>query len=475
MSRRAHLHVLPTGLTARSAMVSVLVAVLVMGAMGLTLWALTRQSQALDTLRQVQVEQLMASTRLMQQADLLDNESAMLASARTQAERRAAWVALTDRITWVNKLVDELQLPPAEAALGGELAHRISQIEENARALNAAVTQRLDEPGNDEADQAVSRLQEDIGSMTAGLSTQLGLVAANSRRLLAEQSAQLAEDVQAHRRMTIVVGLLLLLAVLAAALWFNRVVVRRVLTLKRMVDEGDVAPQALARGAPDEISNLAQTMGSYVARIKAHEREMNRANEELVFLADHDVLTQLPNRRFFEKRAMRRVAQPGEPLWVLIGDIDHFKHINDRHGHAIGDQALVHVASLLRANLREGEALARFGGEEFVAVIPAPTADAVYRIVERVRAVVAGTPMALPQGGSLGMSISFGLAPIEAPQAAGDATAPRRALDAALRAADDALYVAKRCGRNRVQLAPLGEPLVAAPATQPESGAPLEV
>ena len=238
-----------------------------------------------------------------------------------------------------------------------------------------------------------------------------------------------------------------------------------------MVDEGAVAPQALAVGAPDEISSLAQTVGSYVARIQAHEREMNRANEELAFLADHDVLTQLPNRRFFERRAMRRVAQPGGPLWVLMGDIDHFKQINDQHGHAIGDQALVHVAGLLRANLREGEALARFGGEEFVAVIPAQTAEAVYSVVERVRAAIAATPMALPDGGQLGMSISFGLAPIAAPPAAqaGDAAAPRRALDIALRAADDALYVAKRCGRNRVQLAPPGAAsAAAAPAAQGE-------
>ncbi len=126
----------------------------------------------------------------------------------------------------------------------------------------------------------------------------------------------------------------------------------------------------------------------------------------------------------------------------------------------------MHVAGLLRTNLREGEALARFGGEEFVAVVPAPTADAVFGIVERVRAAVAATPLALPSGENLSMSISFGLAPIVPPvaEAADDASAARRALDAALRAADDALYVAKRCGRNRVQLAPQ-----LAPATPPQT------
>ncbi len=464
MSSRARPRLVPTGLTARSALVSLTVALLVVGAMGLTLWGLTRQSEALDRLSQGEVEHLMASTRLLQQADLLDNEAATLAAARSHAQRRAAWVALTDRLTWVEKLVVDLQLPPEDAALAGELAHRITQIEENGRALNAVVRAHIDDPASEAGAEAVTRLQQANEAMAAELSMQLGLVAANSRRLLADQARQLAQDVEAHRRTTIGLGLGLLLAVVIAALWFEVNVVRRVRLLKHMVDAGEATPPARSLAAPDEISGLAQTMGSYVSRIRAHEQEMQRVNQELAFLADHDTLTQLPNRRFFEARAMRRAAQPGEPLWVLIGDIDRFKSINDQHGHATGDAALVHVAGLLRTNLREGEALARFGGEEFVAVIPAPTADAVFGIVERVRAAVAATPLPLPGGESLPVSISFGLAPI-APPAAGaadDAGAARRALDAALRAADDALYVAKRCGRNRVQLAP--QPAPATPA-----------
>lgn len=460
MSDRSRFPHRPAGLTARSALVSLAVALLVIGAMALTLWALTRQSQALAQLREVQVEHLMASTRLMQQADLLDNEAARLAVARTHAERRAAWVELTDRITWVGKLIDALHLPPGDAPQAGELAHRVSQIGEHSRALHTAVTQRIDEPGNAAHEQAVARWMEGIEIMTGALSTQLGLVAANSRRLLAEQSRQLAQDVAAHRNTTIVLGLGLLLAVVAAALWFDRKVVRRVLALKRIVDEGVGTPPEGA-GPHDEIGSLAETVRSYIRRIQAHEQELSRANKELAFQADHDALTQMPNRRFFERRAMHRVAQPGGPLWVLIGDVDRFKQVNDQHGHVIGDRALVHVASLLRANLRDGEALARFGGEEFVAVVPAPTADAVYRIVDRVRAAVAATPMPLPGGGGLAMSISFGLAritPVPADAAEGDESAARRALDAALRAADDALYLAKRSGRNRVEIARAGAP-----------------
>ena len=475
MSLQSRFRFALTGLTVRSAGVSLAVALLVVGAMAVTLWALTRQSQALERLSQVEVEQLMASTRLLQQADLLDNEAGMLAAARTHAERRTAWVALTDRITWVDKLLSDLNLPSDESLPPGELAHRISQLEENGRALNAAVHESIDQPASDAHRQAVLQLRQGNEEMAATLSTQLGLVAANHRRLLAEQSRQLAQDVAAHRNTMIVIAALLLLAVAAAAVWFERVVVRRVLLLKRMVDDGDVLPQALGSGAPDEIASLAQTMGSYVARIRAHEREMNRVNDELTFLADHDTLTQLPNRRFFESRALRRVADPRGPIWVLIGDIDRFKQINDQHGHAVGDLALIHVANLLRTNLRGGEALARFGGEEFVAVVPAPTADAVYSIVERVRAAVAATPMPLPDGGSLPVSISFGLAPIDPPVAMpADAAAPRRALDAALRAADDALYVAKRCGRNRVQLAPVAKPPAPAPAARPARGEALE-
>lgn len=472
MSSRTRFRLVPTGLTARSALVSLAVAMLVMGAMALTLWALTRQSEALDRLSQGEVEHLMAATRLLQQANLLDQEASTLASAAGHAQRREAWVALTDRLTWVEKLVVELGLPPEDAALAGELAHRITQIEENSRALHAAVRARIDDPASEAGAQAVARLKQANEAMTAELSAQLGLVGANSRRLLDAQTRQLAQDVEAHRRTTIGLGLALLLAVIVAALWFEVNVVRRVHLLKRMVDEGEATPPAQTLVMRDEISSLAQTVGSYVSRIRAHEQEMRRVNEELSFLADHDALTQLPNRRFFETRAMRRAAQPGEPWWVLIGDIDRFKQINDQHGHAIGDAALVHVAGLLRTKLREGEALARFGGEEFVAVIPAPTADAVFSIVERVRAAVAASPLTLPSGERLSMSISFGLAPIlPAPATTEDEAAPRRALDAALRAADDALYVAKRCGRNRVQVAPqpTPAPTPAAPTVRGEA------
>jgi len=121
-------------------------------------------------------------------------------------------------------------------------------------------------------------------------------------------------------------------------------------------------------------------------------------------------------------------------------DIDHFKRINDVHGHDAGDRTLVAVADQLRSTCRQGDLVARWGGEEFVMLLPETQGDQAHALAERLREAFAGTAVALGNGGSTTFTASFGVA------VRSDATS----LEDVLRASDAALYAAKDAGRDRV-------------------------
>jgi diguanylate cyclase (GGDEF)-like protein len=170
-----------------------------------------------------------------------------------------------------------------------------------------------------------------------------------------------------------------------------------------------------------------------------------------------DGLTGLPNQRAAADAMKRMFAQAtttGSPLAVLFGDLDHFKQINDKRGHAVGDQVLANVGLALRNVLRSRDFAARNGGEEFVVVLPDTDIASALAIAERIRAAIA--EISLP-GTDVSVTISIGVSGF--PDHA-------NALDRLERLADAALYLAKRLGRNRVELAePLaGNAQVALPA-----------
>jgi diguanylate cyclase (GGDEF)-like protein len=154
-----------------------------------------------------------------------------------------------------------------------------------------------------------------------------------------------------------------------------------------------------------------------------------------------DELTGLPNRRAFNEelaRALARSARSEDPLSLCVLDLDRFKDVNDRFGHQVGDEVLAHAAEVIRISLREGDMAARFGGEEFAALLPATDSDTAYAVAERIRASVADAP-ARP---GLRVTVSIGTA-------SAAAKAERDASDL-LRRADRALYAAKHAGRDRV-------------------------
>jgi diguanylate cyclase (GGDEF)-like protein len=176
-------------------------------------------------------------------------------------------------------------------------------------------------------------------------------------------------------------------------------------------------------------------------------RRLMEANRALTGLANVDGLTGVPNRRFFDtlyEREWKRAVRQAESLSVILVDIDYFKQYNDIYGHLAGDECLKKVAGILNSNTQRGtDLVARFGGEEFIILLPATDRAGAVTMAERLRSLVAA--LKIQHAGSEAakhVTISLGVA--------GGVPERGRSAEELLRAADAALYTAKESGRNRV-------------------------
>jgi two-component system cell cycle response regulator len=184
-------------------------------------------------------------------------------------------------------------------------------------------------------------------------------------------------------------------------------------------------------------------VGAFVAAYVAAGDATGRHLEELARLARRDPLTGLPNRRALEEelaRAAARARRAGAPLSAVVLDVDRFKLVNDRHGHAAGDAVLAAIAARAAAALRTGDLIARIGGEEFAVLLPGAELAQAGEAAERIRARVAAEPIATG-GVALEVTVSLGCAVLLPDDADGRALLAR---------ADARLYEAKSSGRNRV-------------------------
>ena len=201
-------------------------------------------------------------------------------------------------------------------------------------------------------------------------------------------------------------------------------------------------PDVLAFGGFDVGSQLGRLifLASFVVICAAIIRQSIR----LRITSTHDALTGLNNRAYFEERMqeeLQRARRSGRALALALVDVDHFKSVNDEHGHEAGDVALRQVAGVLRAAVRTSDLVARWGGEEFAIAFPETTPDDAYRKVDLLRAAVAANSLVLPIGTLVRLTVSAGVsaAPFD-----GDA------LRDLFLAADESLLEAKETGRDRV-------------------------
>lgn len=173
-------------------------------------------------------------------------------------------------------------------------------------------------------------------------------------------------------------------------------------------------------------------------------------------LVSTDQLTGVDNRRRFFEHAERELglaARGGRPISFAMADLDKFKLVNDTYGHAAGDAALVHFCATCREGLRSTDLFCRYGGEEFVIILPDTEPARAVEVIERLRQRIADRPLQL-EGQAVPITVSFGIAGYEAAQGAGGPGPAERGLDldGFLKRIDQAMYRAKQAGRNRVEL-----------------------
>jgi len=227
----------------------------------------------------------------------------------------------------------------------------------------------------------------------------------------------------------------------------------------RRISQGELEVEVPDTHTHDEIGLLTGTFNDMACRLRRNRdeldqqhrqlreqnEELQRANEVLEQLSITDGLTSLHNHRYFQEsltREIKRISRSGDPLSILLADIDDFKGLNDRYGHAEGDALLMRIARVLNESVRESDILARYGGEEFVVLATGTDQDGALFLAEKVRTAVAETAFVLH--GSLEplqVTISIGVA-----EFAGD----RKRF---FHAADRALYRAKAAGKNCVMAA----------------------
>jgi diguanylate cyclase (GGDEF)-like protein len=258
--------------------------------------------------------------------------------------------------------------------------------------------------------------------------------------------------------MASIVGASVLIAGLAALVAFA-VGERRLRPLDALTDgarriaSGETGVRVEVASAHGEVQLLARSFNDMAGQLEAQRRtleerngELLRANEVLEQLSITDGLTHLHNHRHFHDqfaREVKRADRSGQPLCLMLIDIDDFKVLNDNYGHAVGDLVLADVAQLMNSQVRESDYLARYGGEEFAMLLPQTRIEGAVALAEKIRAALAQHSFALPESGEVvRVTVSIGVAE--------HAATPDETFDAA----DRALYEAKAAGKDCVLVAP---------------------
>ena len=257
--------------------------------------------------------------------------------------------------------------------------------------------------------------------------------------VLAALSAATAWDVQrgTRRQFELRYGVLLALPLLLGAAVFGA------RSLRAIVSPQTIVTEVTANSALNIGSAMVYMIVALVFQLTLVTLVVSRLVSELKRASRHDPLTGLLNRRAIDEALaaeVQRVRRLGAPFSVLMLDVDHFKPINDTHGHAAGDRALQHLATLLSSQMRDIDRVGRYGGEEFVVLLPGTPQEQAHGLAQRLCEKVAALPP-MWRDAPLPVTVSIGVA-----EWLGDSDG----LPALMARADAALYRAKEDGRNRV-------------------------
>jgi diguanylate cyclase len=263
--------------------------------------------------------------------------------------------------------------------------------------------------------------------------------------------------VRSLQRFLFLLGVTAVFVFLVLGLWSARHLskpIENLTTMARAIADGDEHVKINVKTGAQDIMRLAESVNDMATslihrkeglaqlnaeleqRVNARTAELNKANEELTLLARKDALTGLGNRFATNERLQiefSRQRRNGRPYVVLLGDIDHFKAVNDTLGHEMGDQVLKFVAHTLAVSCRETDFVGRYGGEEFLVILPDTSLDSALHVAEKIRKAVEESPP--PTGNRIGV---------------GAVNAADENPEAADKRADENLYRAKELGRNRV-------------------------
>lgn len=247
-----------------------------------------------------------------------------------------------------------------------------------------------------------------------------------------------------------VILLAALLGASALAVWlFKRTVLDRLGRVEAAVNAVERGSYALgpADGADDEIGRLSRAFHAMAGSVSRHTADLEAAvrerTQKLERIAFVDPLTGIANRRGFTEawaQAMRKARRTGSQPGLLLLDIDHFKTVNDRHGHAAGDAIMMETARRLSSVLREGDSCGRWGGDEFVVLLADCDMLSLQTAALRVLNAVRGQPFEMAPGERIRLTTSVG----------GHLARPAETIESAAHRADTALYRAKSAGRNRL-------------------------
>ena len=430
-------------LTARAIVVLALIGVVA----GASVLGLLQARHDAATLAQSHVPRFRSAVLLSMDANAAAALSVRMSTASSQAERRGLLDRLAERHqameTHITHMVETGAEPTAIIAMrrlrdslmdGAVALSSVSQEEITLRGLNSNDEEILGRLGElEQRRRGLILRQQDLSSELAAFISGL---AAESDRQFEEQRQQAGNTTL---RAIAVVGASALAAMMAVVWMYwglRQHVVDRILALRQAMINWRGGAVDVTLGGNDEITQMATTLIELVATVE-------RRNQELEVMAATDALTGLANRRHFAERAeeeIRRAQRYDGRLSLIVGDIDHFKSVNDGWGHDVGDLALRHVADIWRRELRDVDLSARMGGEEFVALLPQTDADQGLVVAERIRAAIAARPLESHGAAAMALTISLGVASLRAGESLTDL----------LRRADQAMYQAKHGGRNTV-------------------------